>query len=87
MSSPREAVCPNGSPESLFEQYARIRSFSQTLCAHLEIEDFVVQSMPDVSPTRWHLAHVTWFFERFVLEPHLPGYRVYDGQFHYLFNS
>jgi ergothioneine biosynthesis protein EgtB len=87
MSSPQEAVRPVGPPESLLERYARIRSFSQTLCAHLEIEDFVVQSMPDVSPTRWHLAHVTWFFEKFVLEPHLPGYRVYDEQYHYLFNS
>ena len=87
MSSLKEAVRPVGSPETLFEQYARIRSSSQTLCAHLEIEDFVVQSMPDVSPTRWHLAHVTWFFERFVLEPHLPGYGVYDERFHYLFNS
>lgn len=46
-----------------------------------------MQSMPDVSPARWHLAHVTWFFEKFVLEPHLSGYRVFDEQFHYLFNS
>jgi ergothioneine biosynthesis protein EgtB len=87
MSFPQEAVHPDGSPESLIERYARIRSFSLTLCAHLEIEDFVVQSMPDVSPTRWHLAHVTWFFEKFVLEPHLAGYRVYDDRFHFLFNS
>ena len=87
MSSPQEAVRPHGSPESLFERYARIRSFSLTLRSHLEIEDFVVQSMPDVSPARWHLAHVTWIFEKFVLEPQLAGYRVFDERFHYLFNS
>ena len=87
MPSPRFAVRPDASSESLSERYRRIRSFSLTLCSHLEIEDFVVQSMPDVSPTRWHLAHVTWFFEKFVLEPHLARYRVFDERFHFLFNS
>ena len=88
MSSPQEVVRhDDGAPDSLFEQFARIRSFSLTLVAHLELEDFVVQSMPDVSPTRWHLAHVTWFFEKFVLEPGLSGYRVFDEEFHFLFNS
>jgi ergothioneine biosynthesis protein EgtB len=47
----------------------------------------VVQSMPDVSPTKWHLAHVTWFFERFVLKPHLAGYRELEPRYDYLFNS
>ena len=46
-----------------------------------------MQSMPDVSPTKWHLAHTTWFFENFLLVPHAPGYRVYHEQYHYLFNS
>ncbi len=50
-------------------------------------EDQVVQSMPDASPTKWHRAHTTWFFEQFLLLPHLPGYRVFDQQFAYLFNS
>ena len=47
----------------------------------------MVQSMPDVSPTKWHLAHVSWFFETFVLKPHLPGYRPMHPEFEYLFNS
>lgn len=47
----------------------------------------MVQTMPDVSPTKWHLAHVTWFFEHFVLRPHLPGYLVFDERWHHLFNS
>jgi len=64
-----------------------VRSASVYLCRSLKTEDFVVQSMPDVSPTKWHLAHITWFFERFVLNPHLPGYRNFREEFHYLFNS
>ena len=67
--------------------YQRVRAESLALCRTLAPEDFVVQSMPDVSPTKWHLAHVTWFFEKFVLLPHVRGYRVFDEQFHYLFNS
>jgi ergothioneine biosynthesis protein EgtB len=57
------------------------------LCRSLEPEDFVVQSMPDVSPAKWHLAHTTWFFEQFVLKPFLNGYRTFNDRFHYLFNS
>ncbi len=57
------------------------------LCAPLEPEDCVVQSMPDVSPTRWHLAHTTWFFETFVLARGSEDYIVFDPEFDYLFNS
>ena len=67
--------------------YERVRSLTTELCHALAAEDTVVQTMPDVSPTKWHLAHVSWFFETFVLEPHAPGYRRYDEQFHFLFNS
>ena len=67
--------------------YTSTRKATLALCEHLLPEDFVVQSMPDVSPTRWHLAHVTWFFERFVLEPFAPGYRRFNDAWHYLFNS
>ena len=67
---------PNGSaPGELGARYERVRTFTTALCQGLELEDMVVQSMPDASPTKWHLAHTTWFFETFVLEPHVPGYR------------
>jgi len=74
-------------PGSLSAQYSRVREQSVTLAATLAPEDTVVQSMPDVSPTKWHLAHVTWFFERFVLEPSAPGYQRLDDDYDYLFNS
>jgi ergothioneine biosynthesis protein EgtB len=71
----------------LVARFARVRAQSQALAAPLADEDQVVQSMPDCSPTKWHLAHVSWFFETFLLLPHLPGYEVKDPQFGYLFNS
>jgi ergothioneine biosynthesis protein EgtB len=67
--------------------FARVRHASSRIVAPLSPEDCVVQSMPDVSPTKWHLAHTSWFFEQFVLLPHLPGYRVFHERFGYLFNS
>lgn len=87
MVSPKEAVRAHDPLETTSARYQRIRSTTLDLCRHLQTEDFVVQSMPDVSPTKWHLAHVTWFFERFVLTPHLPGYRVFDDGYDYIFNS
>jgi ergothioneine biosynthesis protein EgtB len=72
---------------SLQEQFEQVRQLSETLCAPLAIEDYVVQSMADVSPPKWHLAHTTWFFETFLLTPHLPGYKVFHPKFGYLFNS
>ena len=68
-------------------RYATVRSDSLRLAAPLSAEDQQVQSMPDVSPTKWHLAHVTWFFETFLLQPHLEGYSAFDPVFGYLFNS
>lgn len=73
--------------EVLLSRYKAIRNTSLSLCLHLAPEDYVVQSMPDVSPVKWHLAHTTWFFERFVLEPYKKGYSRFDDQYHYLFNS
>ncbi len=73
--------------EPLLEHYRRVRATTLSLIAHLEPEDTVVQTMPDVSPSKWHLAHVTWFFERFVLEAALPGYKRFNDAYHYLFNS
>ncbi len=75
------------SADDLPERFISARGLTLSLIADLQPEDTVVQTMPDVSPTKWHLAHVTWFFERFVLEPHLPGYQRFNEQFHYLFNS
>jgi ergothioneine biosynthesis protein EgtB len=68
-------------------QLRRTRAATEALAAPLAAEDQVVQSMPDVSPTKWHRAHTTWFFETFVLGPHQPGYRPVDPGYDYLFNS
>ncbi len=87
MASSEAAAQSDGSLFSLPERYQQIRSVTVSLCQDLAPEDCVVQSMADVSPTKWHLAHVTWLFEHFVLEPHLPGYTRFNEQFHYLFNS
>ena len=84
------AVRPDAAREpraALRERFAQVRALSQHLCAPLEPEDMVVQSMPDASPAKWHLAHTSWFFENFILQPHAPGYRCFDPQFGYLFNS
>jgi ergothioneine biosynthesis protein EgtB len=72
---------------TLASRYQQIRQTSARICQPLAIEDYTIQSMPDVSPPKWHLAHTTWFFETFVLVPHLPGYTVFHPQFGYLFNS
>jgi ergothioneine biosynthesis protein EgtB len=75
------------STASMLADFRRVRAQTLTLCKSLRPEDTVVQSMPDVSPTKWHLAHVTWFFERFVLEAFARGYQRFDERFDYLFNS
>lgn len=72
---------------ALLAEYRRVRAFTEQLCAPLKTEDYVIQSMPDASPTRWHLAHVSWFFETFVLGSALPDYRSPHPLFAYLFNS
>src|SRR2546421_10555423 len=73
--------------ESLRTRFRDVRDFSKLLTRDLEPEDCVVQSMPDVSPTKWHLAHTTWFFETFVLKKWITGYRPENPQYAYLFNS
>ncbi len=67
--------------------YRRVRRETEALAAPLSAEDQTVQSMPDASPAKWHRAHTTWFFETFLLKPHLPGYREFDPAFNYVFNS
>ena len=73
--------------ESLGDYFKRVRDRSPALCESLGPEDMTVQSMPDASPTKWHLAHMTWFFEQFLLKPRVAGYRPIDDTYHYLFNS
>jgi ergothioneine biosynthesis protein EgtB len=72
---------------SWVEAFREVRGETERRAAPLSDEDQVIQSMTDASPTKWHRAHTTWFFEQFLLLPHLQGYRVFDKQFAYLFNS
>src|SRR5579872_5644098 len=67
--------------------YQQVREFTEALCAPLAVEDYVIQSMPDCSPTKWHLAHVSWFFETFLLKSSAPAYTPLDTRYAYLFNS
>lgn len=69
------------------ERFLHLRNVTEGLAAELSPEDQTIQSMPDVSPTKWHSAHTTWFFETFLLTPHLGGYEVFHPAFGYLFNS
>jgi ergothioneine biosynthesis protein EgtB len=91
VTTPDNAVSRAVSPESaealaLRERYRQVRGFSETLAAPLSSEDCCIQSMPDVSPTKWHLAHTSWFFETFLLDGR-AGYESFDPQFRVLFNS
>src|SRR5262244_2868093 len=69
------------------DAFRAVRAETERRAAPLSAEDQVVQSMPDASPTKWHRAHTAWFFEQFLLLPHLAGYCVFDERFAYLFNS
>jgi ergothioneine biosynthesis protein EgtB len=72
---------------ALGQLYQGVRRRTEALCHPLAIDDYQVQSVVEVSPPKWHLAHVTWFFETFLLTPFVPGYRSYDPRFAHLFNS
>src|SRR5262245_53564954 len=74
MAATRPLAASSDRAEPLAARYERIRRASLALAAPLAPEDQVVQVMPETSPTKWHLAHVTWFFERFCLVEHVPGY-------------
>lgn len=84
MTPPLEATTER---DALLQRYRDVRSTTLSLCEGLEAEDMLVQSMPDVSPTKWHLAHVSWFFEAMLLSTELPGYRPLNERYHHLFNS
>jgi len=72
---------------ALVDRYLAVRRRTEALAKPLSPEDQGAQSMPDASPVKWHRAHTAWFFETFLLTPFLPGYRVFDPAFGYLFNS
>ncbi|MCB2204850.1 ergothioneine biosynthesis protein EgtB [bacterium] len=73
--------------ETLAQRYQTVRAFTHQLCETLETEDYVVQTMPDVSPTKWHLAHTSWFFEAFLLDRYADNYTSPHPQYSFLFNS
>ena len=73
--------------EPLLAQYREVRRASEALAENLSDADVTVQSMEDASPVKWHLAHVSWFFESVILQPFLAGYRVFDEAYNFLFNS
>jgi|SRR5579875_1661587 len=75
------------SRDSLLEAYLDVRRATERLCEPLEPDDYMLQAMPDVSPTKWHLGHVSWFFETFVLRRYLNGYRPVDDAYQFIFNS
>ncbi len=74
-------------PKALKDKYLEVRKLSEKICAPLEIEDYVVQPVVDVSPPKWHLAHTTWFFETFLLIPYIKDYQLFHKEFPFLFNS
>tara|TARA_R110002049_G_scaffold104807_4_gene251402 strand:+ start:3565 stop:4809 length:1245 start_codon:yes stop_codon:yes gene_type:complete len=69
------------------ELFTKVRSETEEICSPLEVEDYVVQPMSDVSPPKWHLGHTTWFFEQFILVPFLGNYTLFHPEFNYVFNS
>jgi len=71
----------------LQEKYKKVRNLTEKLCEPLEIEDYVVQPIEDVSPPKWHLAHTTWFYETFILEKYSKNYRPFHKLYNFLFNS
>jgi ergothioneine biosynthesis protein EgtB len=87
MSIPVLDRTPSRGRADVVEAFRRVRSFTEALAEPLAAEDYVVQSMPDCSPTKWHLAHVSWFFETFVLGPQRANYRSLNPQYTFLFNS
>jgi len=73
--------------DKLLDFYNETRQHTENICAPLEIEDYVVQPIVDVSPPKWHLGHTTWFFEEFILKPYSSEYQIFDDRFSFVFNS
>src|SRR3954451_14967056 len=74
-------------PKVIGEKLFATRKLTLGLAAPLSDADATIQPFPDASPAKWHMAHTTWFFETFVLRDHVPGYRLFDERWAYLFNS
>jgi ergothioneine biosynthesis protein EgtB len=87
MESSRHGLGHGAAEDSPARRFADVRATTRALAEPLSAEDCALQSMPDASPVKWHLAHTTWFFETFLLAPHLPGHRPFHPQFRVLFNS
>src|ERR1700739_2771044 len=81
------APFPAAVDTSLRRRYSEIRETSMRITAAFSVEDQMLQSMPDASPAKWHLAHTTWFFETFILSARVPGYTPFDPRYLQLFNS
>ena len=86
MSGYAFSITTSGTDE-IARYYHDVRLESIRICEPLVTEDYVIQTMPDVSPPKWHLAHTSWFFETFILRSHLPGYQPFNPYYDYLFNS
>ncbi len=89
LTEPARTTAPEREPsaQELLTHYRHVRETTERLCEPLEIEDYVVQSMPDASPVKWHLAHTSWFFETFVIRTAQEGRGISPDQYAYLFNS
>lgn len=72
---------------NLADRYTEVRKRTELICSPLQTEDYVVQPVVDVSPPKWHIGHVTWFFETFILKPYAEGYKEYNPDYNYVFNS
>jgi ergothioneine biosynthesis protein EgtB len=87
ISSEADAMPTALDSAALESLYRAVRRSTERLCEPLATEDYLLQSMPEASPVKWHLAHTTWFFETFLLLPSLPDYRPFRPEFQFLFNS
>lgn len=72
---------------ALIDKYKNTRNYTEEICKPLQTEDYVVQPVVDVSPPKWHIGHVTWFFETFILKPYFKSYKEFDPQYNFVFNS
>jgi ergothioneine biosynthesis protein EgtB len=93
MNAQNNAIAVQGSKtiiydrNNIYEKFINTRNFSHLLCKPLETEDYCIQSMPDVSPSKWHLAHTSWFFEAFILKDAVQNYKSLHPRYNFLFNS